>query len=180
MGTDFLKRAEALRAEAWDAVQSSPAYAAFKAMDDAVLAIGGRSLMARDADRVNPEIREEMRRRAEFIAMPARRISQANAAAIVLRKTGKPLQAAELMDGARSVGAAIGGDKPLVSFTSSLSKDPRFYAFRKDGSYFWWFVGEAPPLAFQNEAEPDGFQGLLGSASSPNQEGGEGHGPPTT
>jgi hypothetical protein len=70
----------------------------------------------------------------------------------------------------------VGGDKPLMSFGSTLSRDPRFTNHRRDGLYYWWLKEVDLPASFRNEAEPDDFAGLLGSASSSSsQEGGESH-----
>ena len=42
---EWLDRARQLRAEAWDAVQASSAYVAFKRFDDLVVDMGGTSLI---------------------------------------------------------------------------------------------------------------------------------------
>jgi hypothetical protein len=78
---------------------------------------------------------------------PEKRISQLKAAEIALDKTGVPMPAATLMEGAIAEGAIIGGDKPLMSFGSSLSKSDKFKSVRWKGEYAWWFSDRPLPAS---------------------------------
>lgn len=177
----LVERASALRQEAWEAVKASSQYAQFKALDDAVAAMGGQSLLRKAADSEPSTMTATRRVMGVAQVAEIKKPSQGDAAATALRRGGMPLPIGRLMEAALEAGAEIGGNDPLANFRSSLSKDARFQSFRRNNMYFWWFAGEPLPLAFQSETEPDDFSDLLGSASSSSSEkGGDGHDPATT
>src|SRR5690242_9685945 len=176
MSDSVLEKTKALRDEALTDLQRTEAYRNFQALDDAVEAMGGERIVARRGNvRINGV--DEPKRKPITDAGSGRRKSQADVAYSALRAEGRPLIATELMAKTIEAGAHIGGEKPLVNFTSSLSRDERFYSFRDRGSYFWWFEGLPLPPEW-NEPEPTEFDRLIGSGSSvsSNQEGGDGHG----
>lgn len=183
--TDLYDDVCALRDRAWQAVVSSDEYKAYVTLKAAVDALPKPASTALNVVTAAPAPALLGRQTAVADALNSaadrRKISQGDAAASALRTNGQPMSAADLLDQARAFGASIGGEKPLVSFTSTLSRDSRFVSVRKAGAYYWWFAGEPLPLAFQAEAEPGQFNDLLGSTSlASSQEGGDGHGPATT
>lgn len=74
-----------------------------------------------------------------------KRVSHLDGAATTLEQAGHPLPIRELMEGAISAGAAIGGDNPQVNFGSSLSKSSRFKSVKWKGDYAWWFSDRPIP-----------------------------------
>lgn len=194
--SDFLAKAESLRKEAWNAVLASKEYSIFKAMNAAVVAAGGHPSFDYETKGPAPASRghgasdwlkevnsAQIAHSAGAVGRhsSARRLSQGDAAELALIRSEEPQTAVNLLHRATTEGAVIGGERPLVNFTSSLSKDTRFYSFRKNGAYFWWLCDVALPPEW-NETEPDEFEGLLGSASSvhSSQEGGDGDAPATS
>lgn len=183
--TDFYDEVCALRDRAWQAVVSSSEYKAYVALKEAADALPrpDNAMPSVTSTGFSSAIVRQHSAVSEALSSVAahRKISQGDAAASALRTRGQPMSAADLLDQARAFGATIGGEKPLVGFTSTLSRDSRFVSVRKAGSYYWWFAGEPLPLAFQAEAEPGQFDDLLGSASlASSQKGGDGRGPATT
>lgn len=175
---------EAIRDKAWDAVKASEAYAVFAALDAAVVAAGGQARLASPtATIVKTPIAMPVTHAAVGYANSTkpRKLSQAEAAYIGLRKADRPMPVGDLMEAATVEGAAIGGSDPLANFRSALSKDTRFRSIMRKGQYFWWFADAALPSKW-NDPEPDDFESLMasGSSFSSNQEGGDGHGPATT
>jgi len=179
MAESILQSTEHLRRAAYDALKASEAFRAFKALDDAVAAMGGQRLLAvQGGVTINGSPVSAFANgsaRPEINPPRRRRVSQAEGAEQVLKEQRRPMTSAELIEAVRQKGVTVGGDKPLMSFGSTLSRDPRFTNHRRDGLYYWWLAGKELPEAW-NEAEPDDFAGLLGSASSSSsQEGGESH-----
>jgi hypothetical protein len=179
MANDIFKGVLELRAQAWGAVIASPDFAAFKALDDAVVALGGATLIVGNAAAAprtaSPRPHVTVSGRGDgAVAGEFRKISQTNAAAAALKGVGNPLSANFLMEEARSFGAVVGGEKPLVNFTSSLSKDDRFYSFRKEGNYYWWLTNEPLPPGWK-ETGSDDFDLLDPVSDSSSQEGGDAH-----
>ena len=74
-----------------------------------------------------------------------KKISQLAAAAKALDKAGHPLPVDTLMDKAVAEGAVVGGEKPVISFGSSLSKSENFKSVRWNGEYAWWFSDRPLP-----------------------------------
>jgi len=169
MSDSILDKTIALRREAWEQVKATPAYAAYRAIDNAVVALGGDSALLSGA--LKP---------GSIYAPPSppKRISQTDAAASALREGGMPLPIGRFMEAAIEKGADVGGANPINNFRSALSKDPRFEAVKRNGMYFWWFAGEPLPLRFQDQhketADPDLLAESAASSSS-SQEGGESH-----
>lgn len=160
--SDLLADTIALRARAWDAVKSSPAYAQFCALDEAVIAMGGTSMTtSHSPTHSNLVIHAVRRTGANYIGMgsthfssgakyPAqeRKISHADAALSALRKAGRPMLSPELLAAARAEGAAIGGEKPIINLTSSLSRSGQIESRRINGVPHWWIVGVPLPEGY--------------------------------
>lgn len=178
---DILKSTTALRDEAWRALVASPQFVAFKALNGAVLSMGGErheefNDLVKDITKpVGLVARAIGGGIGRAVANGSRRLSHADAVEKVLHDLGRPQTGADLMRLAEQLGASIGGTNPVANFTSSLSRDPRFYSFRLGAQYFWWLKG-VPLPENMNEAEPTMLVGLNGSASSSSsQEGGDDH-----
>ncbi|MHA0316996.1 hypothetical protein ACXY7D_03425 [Sphingomonas melonis] len=180
--SSWLEKARAVRQEAYEALLASQPYAAFKAFDDAVVALGGSPLFE------TPDPSSSLRATASRVldavvkrAGEGRKLPQADAAEIALRQQREPMPIGRLMEAAIERGAEIGGNDPLNNFRSTMSKDKRFRPCRRNNMYFWWLTGEPLPPSW-NEPEPDDLESLIGPGSSvsTNQEGGDGHAPATT
>lgn len=186
MDDSIIKNTAALRDRAWQTLIATREYIAFRALNDAVKAMGGESkaeyaaTIAKLASPVRPAMHYGG---GPAVASPAnftRKLSQADAAEQILRETGKPMTGANLLKALPAKGVQVGGEKPDVNFTSTLSRDERFYSLRENGTYFWWLVGlpvpprsdETPDLPLEN--------GSSASVSSSGQKGGEGNAPATT
>lgn len=187
MTDSMMNRIEALRNEAYQALQESEAFRAFKALDEAVGAMGGNrhlyaqgSFAMRTGITINGAPIREAVRRPDLNPPPRKRVSQAEAAEMVLKEKRRPMTSAELLTLVPEKGVTVGGEKPLMSFGSTLSRDPRFVNIRHEGLYYWWLKALGPPPEM-NEA-PDLLRedGSDASSSISSQEGGEGHAPATT
>jgi hypothetical protein len=77
---------------------------------------------------------------------PQKKVSQLEGAARALEATGHPLPVDTLMDKAVAEGAVVAGEKPVISFGSSLSKSPKFQSVRWNGAYAWWFSDRPMPV----------------------------------
>lgn len=179
MTDSYLERTEALREEALAGLYGTPQFRAYKALDDAVHAMGGvRQLTLQGVVTLNDaplktaaldkEIRSQRQRR---------RVSQADGAALVLEEQGKPMPSVTLMPAVADKGINVSsGPNALTNFGSTMSRDERFESVRHDGVYYWWFRGTELPAPFKNEA-PDLplHVGSDASLSHSNQEGGDGH-----
>jgi hypothetical protein len=178
MDQSILKATITLRDDAWRKVLSTEEFRAYKALNNAVKAMGGDSgaeFITHAAAVAAPTPRVISGSSVGGNAPFVRRVSQAEAAEQTLRETGAPLTGAQLVQPVAEKGAVVGGENPTTNLTSTLSRDKRFYNLRRDGQYFWWIRGEALPPGW-DEAEPDEFADLLGSASSSSsKEGGESH-----
>jgi hypothetical protein len=176
MTETMLNRTEALRQEALEALQQSEQFRAYKALDDAVAAMGGQRHMAVQSEATlnGAPIRQAVKR-PEINPPARRRVSQAEAAEMVLKEKGRPMTSAELMAAVPEKGVTVGGDKPLMSFGSTLSRDPRFINYRRDGLYYWWL--KAKPMPANTNEAPDLplQQGSDASSVSSSQEGGDAH-----
>jgi hypothetical protein len=185
MATDIKSETIALRDKAWDAVLVTQEYAFFKALDEAVSAIGGNSLIGGLAaspqkfwlpkPAFNPSTLA-----AVGVISGVKRISQTDAAAAVLHDAGEPLPIGRLLERVISKGIVFKGNDPLPSFRSALSKDDKLHSVMRNGMYFWWFKDKPLPSGWDETAGPD----LLGASAvsyvSNSEEGGGGHGPATT
>jgi hypothetical protein len=160
MDQSMLAKVAALRDEA---------FATFKALDDAVVSLGGKS-KSESAQRstAGSEIVDAIRERTR------RRLSMAAAAEAILRERGTPMTRNELMEALPSKGATIGGNNPEVNFTSSMSKSGTFDSFRHGDSYYWWLRGKPLPANWQ-EAPDLPLQERSDASSFGNQKGGEAH-----
>jgi hypothetical protein len=169
--TDSMReRTEGLRKEAFVALQQCPEFRAYKALDDAVVAMGGdRQLTAPREVTFNSVI-------AEIVAdARQRRMSQADGAEVVLREQGRPMPSVDLMPAVGSKGVTVStGPNALINFGSTMSRDKRFYSFRHEGVYYWWLRGVPLPSPFKNEAPDLPLQvGSDASSSNSSQEGGD-------
>lgn len=169
MATNYVGKVEELRDAAWRELKASPSFLAFKALDDAVAAMGGQRLVS-DAERPRPSVGTFARVKQ---GRAAKRPSQSDAAEAALREKGEPLPTGRLMEAAQERGATVGGKDPLANIRSTLSKDDRFYSLMRNNMYFWWLSGvplpsgwqEAPDLLDQNRSDA--------SPVGTNQKGGE-------
>lgn len=179
MTDSILPKIEALRKEAFDALQASEPFRVFKALDDAVAAVGGKRLLAEQGGvTLNGvplktfQAEAEVRRQRE-----RKRMSQADGAETVLKEQGRPLPGHELIKAVQEKGVTVSsGKNALINFGSTMSRDKRFYSLRHDGTYYWWLAGVDLPAPFKNEAPDLPLQ--VGSSASPSfssQEGGESH-----
>jgi len=141
---DWLERARELRAEAWDAVQGSADFIAFKKFDDLVIEMGGATAI--------PEVNvasswKSTAKRAVHAAArrvsEVKRLSQGDAAELALSEARHPLGIGKLLKASVNLGAEIRGADPLANFRSAVSKDARFFTIKRDGYHFWW-VKNAP------------------------------------
>lgn len=174
----ILEKMGALRDEALDEMRFSAAFKAFIALDDAVVAMGGERLpITASLDSAVTAVS------SIYSRMPrnpnGKRVSQGDAAAMVLEERG-PTQGVDLLDAIPDKGGNVGGDKPMINLTSTMSKDPRFASIRRDGNYFWWFANRPLPENWNTGAGLD-----LGEEPAPvfapsGSEGGDGHDPTTT
>lgn len=156
-----------------EALASSPSFATIRALDDAVAAAGGARLFAaKGAEKTSLEIVRPSNAAVQAIERIAR-VSQGDAAERALKQAGQPLPVGRLMEQATELGAMFGGEKPIVSFRSTLSKDNRFYSFMRNGMYFWWLTDVELPGEWKEAASPDLVDQL--AASNSNQEGGVDH-----
>lgn len=172
---DYLATATEMRRKAWEALEQSPDFIAFRAADNMVVDLGGQSIMPNLSSRSMRTVfvKQPRIRSADRLA----RASQPDVAETVLRERG-PMQTLALMWVCMEEGAKIGGKKPANSFRSALSKDARFFSFRREGEYLWWLNGEPLPEGW-GEATDD----LLRAAASPNatsEEGGDKNEAPVT
>lgn len=165
----ILGKIEALRAEALKEVWDHPSFAMVRALDDAVAAAGGDSLV------VGPK-RPALLSTNDVVAIGynsgGKKVSQGDVAEAVLKKNG-PMPIGLLLEGSMDAGAKVGGEKPLASFRSMLSKDERFYSLQRNNMFFWWLNGVELPEEFM--PEPEQGLDLQGSGNNTNQEGGDGH-----
>lgn len=152
MSDDLLREAIGLRAKAWKSVTLSPAYVQFAALDAAVEAMGGEPLFSNRAmtqsnmssgigtiDPLTSIIRDGNHFRS------ARKVSHIDAALAALKKAGRPMQSLELLEAAREEGAVIGGNRPIINLTSSLSRSDQIESVRINGIPHWWIVGRTLP-----------------------------------
>jgi hypothetical protein len=176
MADDMLIKTVSLRDEAFAKLKACAPFLVFKALDDAVHAMGGRRHELSSTERSPLEPSEVAD--APVARRTSQRISQADAAEIVLRENGKPMTGLQLMPEISAKGAPV--SEKVANLTSTLSRDPRFISVRDNGVYYWWLTRmRLPPRT--NEA-PDLLreEGSDASSSQSSQEGGEANGRSTT
>lgn len=168
----------ALRDEALDEMRKTEAFKAFIALDDAVVAMGGERLPVTDS--IDSAVTAVSNIYSRMPRNPnGKRVSQGDAAAMVLEERG-PTPGVDLLDAIPDKGGNVGGDKPMINLTSTMSKDSRFVSVRRDGSYFWWFADRPLPENWNTGAGLD-LGGEPAPVSMPSSlEGGDGHDPATT
>lgn len=183
MSQTLIARTIALRDEAWSAVSKSEAFAAFAALNNAVVSMGGANALAAPGEAsARPEIvtfGKDSHTEAALRLNQRRRISQGDAAERVLREKGEPLPIGRLMEAVLATGQEIGGNQ-IANFRSALSKDKRFYSITRNSMFFWWLDGESLPPNWNEPAELTFDQGSAGSSSDTNQKGGGSHETATT
>jgi hypothetical protein len=162
---DIIEKTKHLRDEAWQAVITTPAYKAYKSLDDAVNAMAGSQSQVVITAPSKPRFR-------------TRRITNGDVAERVLRRSGEPLPIGRWLEAALQDGASVKGDDPLANFRSTVSRDQRFYSLMRNNMYFWWLKSVDLPEGFM--PEPEETSDLLGSGSSASEKGGDGHAPATT
>jgi hypothetical protein len=176
VATTYIDKAKELRDQAWREVQTSPSFLAFKALDDAVAAMGGDRLIARPVPRENgprPSVNTFARVKREHAP---KRLSQADAGEVVLRERGEPLPVGRLMEAAIAKGAAASGKNPLANYRSALSKDDRFYSLTRNNMYFWWLKDVPLPNNWKEAPDHDLLtQSGASVVGNSNQKGGDGH-----
>lgn len=172
---DFLKSAAEMRAKAWAELVASDAFRAFRASDNMVVELGGASAMPdlSTVERAAPKPIINPRPRFRAIAV-SRRLSQTDAALQALTAAGHPLHINNLTDRSKALGATIGGSNPIANFRSALSKDDRFFSFRRDGGHWWWTTTISMPENWKEAADPDLLDQSAASDAS-DQEGGDSH-----
>ena len=173
MTSSILHETQALRDKAWDALTASPAFAPFKALDDAVVSMGGRSKVPRDPSldlKPPPGAAHVVRQRSRNRSRP----SQGDVAFSCLREAAIPLHIQELMEKVIARGIEISGANPLANFRSTLSRDSRFKSIMKDGGYFWWLASSPVPRSWKEAEGPD-LLDQPSASNSNNQEGGDTH-----
>lgn len=167
----ILTKTQSLRDEAWTELMASPPYEVFKALDDAVVALGGRTAMPMlsSVKTVSDRVIEGAIRRLRDDKV--RRMTQATGATTALVDAGEPLPIGRLLEKTLEKGVVIGGNNPLANFRSTLSKDPRFRAINRNNMYFWWFADRPTPTRW-NEA-PDLLERETGATQElTNEKGG--------
>lgn len=173
----MLDKIEKLRDEAWQEAMASPLFATVRALDDAVAAAGGSRLFnVKALDAPQPLYASTKILEIKNVFDPGKasgqRLSQGDAAEKALRRAG-PLPVGRLMEAAAELGAQIGGEKPLVSFRSTLSKDNRFYSVKRNGMFFWWLTGIDFPEGWMGPSES--YDLPLDPDPDSNQKGGDRH-----
>lgn len=151
MEAEWIDRARQLRAEAWEAVQATSAFVAFKKFDDLVVDMGGTTALG-EVD-VAATWKATTQRAVEAVARrlsETKKLSQAEAAEVALMQRREPTPIGLLLEAAIERGAEIRGTDPLANFRSALSKDDRFYVLRRNNMHFWWLKGEPVPPAWHN------------------------------
>ncbi len=160
-----------LRDKALLEVCATPAYGVLLALDKAVVAAGGATVMAS----ANPAAVKAV----ELITPRARkrevvRKSQADFANDALATAGEPLPIGRFVEATLAAGGSIGGDQ-VANLRSTLSRDPRFVSIMRGGMYFWWFTDRALPAHWNTEGGFDLAVEPPAVSYRSDQEGGDGH-----
>lgn len=166
---DILSATIELRQQAWATVRALPAFEQFLALDAAVVAMGGSSLISQVAVPKSGDLSAAegpgettgVERRLQKLigktakSQPRSKISHAEAAYIALVKAGNPLTSSALLKAAREEGAIIGGKLPLVNLTSTLSRNDEFVNFRFNGVPHWWLADKPLPYDWRARIDDD-------------------------
>jgi len=169
--SSWLEKARDLRQQAYEALQATQAYAAFKAFDDAVVGLGGAPFFE-----VSPHAQPIKVSAARALdaavkrSTDTRKLSQGDAAELVLMQHQEPLQISQLMQEVQNKGAEIGGTDPLNNFRSTVSKDARFRTCKRNNMYFWWLAGQPFPPQWNEPTDPDLLTASVGSSLHSDQE----------
>lgn len=154
----LLNDAIAVRDKALAEVQALPAYLMLKALDEAVVAGGGTSvLLPTPTERLVQTVRDVASRR-----------KQADYAYDALEANGEPMPIGSLLKATLAQGAVINGVQ-LANIRSTLSRDPRFASVMRGGVYYWWF-SDRPLPSHWNEPGADLPAETPGTSVSSNQE----------
>ncbi|TCP71278.1 MULTISPECIES: hypothetical protein [unclassified Sphingomonas] len=169
--SSWLEKARDLRQQAYEALQATPAYAAFKAFDDAVVGLGGAPFFEASphAQPVKVAAARALDAAVKRTA-DSRKLSQGDAAELVLMQHQEPLPIVRLMEEVQAKGAEIGGTDPLNNFRSTVSKDPRFRTSKRNNMYFWWLTDQPLPPQWNEPTDPDLLTASVGSSSHSDQE----------
>lgn len=179
MYTDIKTETIALRDKAWESLKSTQEYALFKALDEAVTAIGGTTLV-RGLATMPPAIWLPKSASAvvgagtSALSQP-KKLSQTEFAAQVLQEAGEPLPIGRLLERVIAKGVVFKGEDPLPSFRSAMSKDARLFSVMRGNMYFWWFTGRALPAHWNTEGGLDLVGDPPADSYHSSQEGGDGH-----
>lgn len=169
----MIEKVKALREEVLEQLQNSDEFRAFTALDNAVIALGGKALLISPSlAQVTDAVHAANQKLPHIPVLTGRRISHGDAAALVLEERG-PTQGVDLLNAVPAKGGVIGGEKPMINLTSSLSKDARFVSIRRNGSYFWWFADKPLPADWDTGAGLDLGEEPAPVLSNSSQEGGE-------
>ncbi|MDY0957854.1 hypothetical protein SOM26_04060 [Sphingomonas sp. CFBP8993] len=155
MSDEWLDKARALRAEAWDAVLASQPFVAFKKFDDLVMEMGGTSAIP--SIDLSSDWKATAQRSLDAAAkriLDHKKLSQGDAAELALRQNGEPLPIGRLIEKVTTLGLVLGGADPVANFRSMMSKDDRFYTIRRGNMYFWWLQEDELTSDWLPEAEP--------------------------
>jgi hypothetical protein len=181
MDSTWLEKARDLRQQAYDALQASPAYIAFKTFDDAVVSLGGTPLLS-SSEHAEP-VKAAATRVFEALvkrSVDGRKMSHGDAAELVLRQHKEPLPIGRLMEAVTKKGVDIGGNDPLNNFRSTVSKDARFRSCKRNNTYFWWLTNDPLPPTWNEAADPDLLTESAVSSEPSSEKGGDGDAPATT
>jgi len=151
---DWLEKARRLRAEAWEAVQGSHSFVAFRKFDDLVVEMGGTSSLP--AVDLASNWRGAAQRAVDAAAkrvLDQKKMSQGDAAELALRQEGEPLPIGRLLEKVTNLGVVVSGADPLANFRSTMSKDNRFGTLRRNNMFFWWMPSEPLPERWTSGAE---------------------------
>lgn len=172
--SNILSNTIALRDQAWRGVMESPHYKEFKALDDAVEAMGGSRMVATTTRPLTARLDPTTVAAVGYASGGGTRRTQGDAAEKALVDGGEPLPVGRLMEAAIKNGAHIGGTKPLISFRSTLSKDSRFYSLMRNNMYFWWLTDRDLPEGWNKALDQSGKTDTSASFFD-DQEGGGDH-----
>jgi hypothetical protein len=160
-----------LRDKALLEVCATPAYDVLLALDKAVVAAGGVTVIAsanpipvKTVELITPRSRKR----------GAVRKAQADFASDALTAAGEPLHIGRFVEATLEAGGSIGGDQ-VANLRSTLSRDPRFVSIMCRGMYFWWFTDRALPAHWNTEGGLDLAVEPPAVSSYSSEEGGGGH-----
>jgi hypothetical protein len=178
------ERTEALRDEMFVALQEVELFRAVQALDDAVCALGGQRRITRQGSGPERSLVKAAWRPREGVPanQPGKpltrevtRLSQPDAAEMVLREAGVPLPVRDLLPLIEAKGVTMNASDPIASLGSQLSRNPdRFESIRLNNIYHWWIKGQDFPPSWNETTDPDLLAESAASSLRSNQEGGDG------